>query len=221
MTNAVTAERYYRESQEAMCKLITIENEHQDVPACPGWTLHDLLAHVTGALQDFVSNNTEGAPAPEWTATHIERFREAHIEAIKSAWRAALDKAGPVFRRMGDQFVPDVVTHEFDMRGALGNADERGADRLAAAVDVMRSWGSAGYKSAKLPAIEIQTERKSLILGEGLPQASVVTTVFEVSRIFTGRRSSGQIRAMNWSADPTRWLEHMSMLGRRDSDLIE
>lgn len=221
MTDSSTTERFYRESHQAICDLITTENEHLPVPACPGWSLHDLLAHVTGVMQDFVSGNTEGAPGPEWTAAHVARFREAHIESIKSAWRTSLDQAGPIFRRMGSQLLPDVVTHELDVRGALGDASERDSERLVAALDVLAAWGDAHYKSAKMPALMLRTKRKHYTLGDDHPQGTVSTTIFEASRILTGRRSQAQIRALEWSVDPTPWLEHMSMLGSRDADLIE
>ena len=221
MIDSSTAERYYRESHQAICDLITTENEHLPVPACPGWSLRDLLAHVTGVMQDFVAGNTEGAPGPEWTAVHVARFREAHIESVKSAWRAALDKSGPIFRTMGAQLLPDIVTHEFDMRGALGDAGERGSERLSAAMDVLASWGDGFYRQSGVPAIKIRTDRKHHTIGEGSPQAIVSTTVFEASRALTGRRSETQIRALDWSADPSPWVNQMSMLGKRDTDLAE
>lgn len=221
MIDSSTAERYYRESHQAICDLITLENESLPVPACPGWTLHDLLAHVTGVMQDFVSGNTDGAPGPDWTAAHVDRFRDAHIESVKSAWRAALDKAGPIFRTMGAQLLPDIVTHELDVRAALENSAERDSARLGAAFDVLTSWGDGYYRQSALPPIQIRTNRKHHALGEGSPRATVTTTVFEASRVLTGRRSEAQIRALNWSVDPTPWINHMSMLGKRDTDLIE
>lgn len=221
MIDSSTAEQYYRESHQAICDLITPDNEHLPVPACPGWTLHDLLAHVTGVMQDFVSGNTDGAPGPEWTAAQVERFRDAHIESIKSAWRASLDQAGPIFRRMGAQLLPDVVTHELDVRGSLGNIEARDSERLAVAVDVLASWGDGYYKSAGIPSLMLRTDRKQYILGDDSPQGEVSATVFEASRVLTGRRSHAQNRALEWSVDPTPWLDHMSTLGSRDNDLIE
>lgn len=221
MIDSSTAERYYRESHQAICDLITVENEHLPVPACPGWALRDLLAHVTGVMQDFVSGNTDGAPGSEWTAAHVERFREVGIESIKSAWRAELDKAGPVFRRMGEQLLPDIVTHEFDVRGAVGDDGARDAARLAAAVGVFLGWGDAHYKNAEIPALELRLDGIARALGEGTPQAAVVISLFEASRMLTGRRSEAQIRSLDWSADPSPWIDHLSLLGRRDTDLVE
>src|SRR5690554_5142899 len=150
-------------------------------------------------MQDFVSGNTEGAPGPEWTAAHVDRFQEAGLESIKSAWRAALDKAGPVLRRMGEGLLPDIVTHEFDVRGTLGNTDERESNRLAASLDVLAGWGDAHYRSDGIPALRIRTDRKHYVLGDGSPEVSVTGTVFEVSRVTTGRRSRAQILALDWS----------------------
>ena len=221
MIDSSTSERYYRESHQAICDLITEENEHLQVPACPGWTLRDLLAHVTGVLQDFVAGNTSGAPGPDWTAAHVERFRGAHLESVKSAWRAALDQAGPVFRRMGDQLLPDIVTHELDVRGAVGNTEDRDTSRLGAAVDVLLSWGNRHYSSSGIPALMLRLESKSAMLGEGSPEVTITAGLFEASRILTGRRSEAQIRSLDWSADPSPWIDHLSILGKRVTDLVE
>lgn len=221
MVDSPTAERFYRESHQAICDLITIDNEYLQVPACPGWTLHDLLAHVTGVMQDFVSGNTDGAPGPAWTAGHVARFREAHLESVKSAWRASLDKSGPIFRRMGDQLLPDVVTHEFDVRGALGDTEARDEDRVHAAAEVLANWGSGYYANANISPVWLRLERKAIVLGEGKPQATLSVSAFEASRVLTGRRSEAQIRRLEWSVDPSPWVDHMSMLGRRENDLIE
>ena len=34
------------------------------VPACPGWSVHDLLAHLAGSSTDVVRGDTDGAATP-------------------------------------------------------------------------------------------------------------------------------------------------------------
>ncbi len=221
MTDISTAERLYRESQQAICDLITIENEHTMVPACPAWNLHNLISHLTGAMEDFLSGNTEGAPGEAWTAVHVERFRDTDLATIKTTWLAATDNAGPLFRRMAVMFLPDIVTHEFDVRGALGDTDRRDAEGLLVILGVMQKWKQPYFERNGVPAVEIVADGHHLVFGDGQPQLTLTTSLYEASRVIGGRRSFHQIRQLDWSADPEEWLPHLSVLGKPDQDVIE
>lgn len=221
MASSNLAETYYRESMQAICELVTQDTADTPVPACPGWNAKDVVAHLTGALQDFLNRNTSGAPSPEWTATHIERFRDTELNTIKSAWLEAVDSAGGIFRHLGVQILPDVVTHEFDIRGAMGNTEDRDAERLGAATDVLMDWANQSFEAKDLPTLSIRLNRNTRVLGGDTSNTELVSTVFEISRVLTGRRSESQIRGMEWSGDPTPWIPHITLLGKRTEDLIE
>lgn len=216
-------EHLYRESQEAILGLITEDNAHDNVPACPEWNLRELLSHLTGALLDISSGNTEGAPSPTWTASHIDRFRDAQVDELAETWRKAVDTdaARSVFRHMGVGVLLDIGTHEFDVRGAVGNTDRRDAEILKAIYPVAASMVDRNLKANNLPSITLGTEVEPVIVGEGMPQASLSTSVFELSRVITGRRSPAQVRALEWSVDPSRWVDSLSMKGQRETDLVE
>lgn len=217
------AERLYRESQEAILALITPENANMPVPACPGWIVRDVLAHLTGALIDLSNENVADGPTPAWTASHIERYRNSGLVELAAQWRAAAVsvESRALYENMGTHLLPDIVTHEFDIRGALGNTDRRDAETLKIVYPVVVSWLTGAFQRKNLPSITLGTEVEPVILGDGMPQGSVSSSLFELSRVFTGRRSSSQIRAMEWSVDPSPWVDHLSVLGHRDTDLIE
>lgn len=223
MTDVTIAERLYRQSQDAILGLITAENADTPVPACPGWTVKDVLGHLTGALIDLSTGRTDGAPTPAWTASHIERYRETSLEDLTATWRNATDskEAKSLFANMGVNLLPDIVTHEFDIRGALGNRDGRDSEALHAIYPVVISWLNGAFRQKQLRSITLGTEVEPEIVGDGMPQASVSSTMFELSRVFTGRRSPSQIGALEWSVDPSPWLDHLSVLGARETDLIE
>lgn len=217
------AEHLYRESQEAILSLVNESNQDTPVPACPGWSAKDVIAHLTGALIDLSTGNTEGAPSPAWTASHVERYRDSSLEAIASALRDAADSpaAKSLYGKIGVHLLPDVVTHEFDIRGALGNGDNRESAGLQAIYPVVTGWLNGAFEKKGLPAITISSEVDPVVVGEGMPQATLVSTLFELSRVFTGRRSVAQVAAMDWSVDPAPWASNLSVLGQRDTDLVE
>lgn len=213
------AERLYRESQQAICELITTENENTMVPACPAWNLHNLISHLTGAMEDFLSGNTEGAPGDAWTAAQVERYRDTELADIKTKWLAATDQAGPLFDQMGVTFLPDIVTHEFDVRGALGNTDRRDAEGLLVILGVMQMWKRPYFEKHGLPAVEVVADGHHVVFGDGEPQITLTTSLYEASRVIAGRRSFNQMRQLDWSADPEAWLPHLSVLGIPEQDV--
>ena len=106
---------------ELVCDLTHVEAA-TGVPACPLWSVRDVVAHLTGVTADALSGNMEGAPSPQWTACHVERRRGLTVEAIVHEWDAnvapfeqaiATSRSGPA--------VADVASHEQDIRGAAGH----------------------------------------------------------------------------------------------------
>src|SRR5262245_14869579 len=49
------------------------EDLSRPVPACPGWTVHDVVAHVTGVTDDALNGRLDGVATPPWTAAQVER----------------------------------------------------------------------------------------------------------------------------------------------------
>lgn len=222
MQNPTHAEVLYRQSQEAILTLVTEETERLPVPACPGWDLRDVVAHLTGALIDLITGSVRGAPGPAWTAGHVERFSARDLFEIRDLWRDAVNfEAAELFANHGLRVLPDIVTHEFDVRGALGQDGAKDEERVHVTFDSITRWLDAAWRADGRPALEVVTETGSRIIGDGEPKATLSGGVFELSRVMTGRRSEAQIRALDWSADPSPWLPHLSMLGRRDTDLVE
>jgi hypothetical protein len=50
---------------------LTAEQLNTRVPACPDWTVHNLISHLAGVAGDFVAGNLDGAPRPPWTAVQV------------------------------------------------------------------------------------------------------------------------------------------------------
>lgn len=92
---------------------------------------------------------------------------------------------------------------------------------MHAACRVLALWVNRNWQGEGLPALEIITEADSIRIGEGEVRSTLRGTAFELSRVMTGRRSDAQIRALTWGGAPSPWLERLTLLGRRDTDLVE
>src|SRR3954447_14239191 len=93
------------------------------VPACAGWRVRDVIAHLSGLATDIESGNLDGAASDEWTAAQVDARRDLNVNDVL----AESDEVGPKLAcflddfpgRYGAQVVADVSVHEQDIRGAL------------------------------------------------------------------------------------------------------
>ncbi len=156
------------------------------VPHCPAWTVRDLLAHMAGAPEDILAGRLEGVGTDPWTQAQVDRHRGESLAQLADAWEATSGGFDPVLPMipspMNSQLVFDAVTHEHDLRHALGVPGARDA----AAVDVARGWAlhSAEHKSPGLA---------ETLLSFGLDY-------FDLLRIGAGRRTREQIAALGVDA---------------------
>lgn len=107
------------------------------------------------------------------------------------------------------------------MRSTLHDDSARDEERVRVAFDVIVGWLDQSWRDDGRPALRFETESRTRVAGDGEPRATLKGSTFELSRVLTGRRSDRQMRALDWSDDPSPWLEHLSVLGRRDTDLLE
>src|SRR5437764_11255533 len=88
------------------------------VPACAGWRVRDIIAHLSGLATDIESGNLDGAATDEWTAAQVNARRDLSVDAVL----AESDDVGPKLAsflddfpgRYGAQVVADVAVHEQD-----------------------------------------------------------------------------------------------------------
>ena len=219
--------RVYRQVQERMTSLLVGASPEQlarQVPACPDWSVRDLLAHVTGVAADVAAGRIEGAGSDPWTAAQVDARREHDRETLLAEWaegRPALDEAllaiDPV---LAAQVVFDVTTHEHDLRAALEQPGERDSD------GVLIGWEWATNVLGQLRdaygtgAIRLTTtDGSEAVCGAGDVTAAVTADRFEMWRAMTGRRSLEQVCGWAWEGEPA--AEAVCLLPARPTPLHE
>ncbi len=84
--------RIYRDTKERICALLPSADHPSwaiSVPACPGWTIRDVVAHMTAVAEDWADGTLSEAPTDEQTAEHVARFADRNTEQLLEAWTAA------------------------------------------------------------------------------------------------------------------------------------
>lgn len=209
--------------QDTRRRIAALLDDHGDaawgasVPACPGWLVGDVVAHLVAVAEDWAAGTLTGAPTDEQTAEHVSRFAGHDRSELLARWAAA---GAELCRRAETDGliapVGDVTSHEHDIRGALGRPGERGSDAVRYASDQVLA-----RLRTSVP-LRITVEDAEYRCGaDEEPEIQLVTTRFEALRWRTGRRSRSQLLAMDWSADPTPILGELCLFGPAAADLVE
>ena len=193
--------------------LVDQSDGHAPVAACPGWTVRDVVSHLAGLCEDWVSGRLDGYATHTWTAEQVQRFHGIHIEGIISRWRDAHE----AFDALPDHAVTgpparwafgDAVVHEGDIRGALGASRVPAEAVLLGLKGSIARWRETLGSAAVAPLLVRAPDAREWWVGEPDDGHSTVEVpAYELFRALAGRRSRAQIAGWAWSADPTPYLD--------------
>jgi uncharacterized protein (TIGR03083 family) len=181
------------------------------VPATPEWDVHDLLAHLAGAVSDLVASRMDGAPGPRWTARHV-----AHRAATSAADLAQELAAGAaavppaVFESPSPTPVWDLLVHEADLLEALGRPRQP-----------QDAWRPLLVRTARFLAMRgagdgtVVTTDGAWALGAGGRAVQLSTDDYELLRTLYSRRSRRRLATLT---DDPGALEALQLFGPRDDD---
>lgn len=219
----------YRGARERITTLVREAGgeaaSRRPVPATPIWTVHDVVAHLRGVVEDALKGNMAGAPGEAWTASQVERGQKVSIEVLLEDWadespmiEDVLD--GPAGAQLF-ALLMDVHTHEQDLRGALIRPGERSGPFYEWAVPRLAAGFRARALGAGLPEVRVVLD--SATLGDVDDPVELRVSDWEMFRLVLGRRSPAQITNLRWSGtdDPGAYIAPMLVFGPAVHDLVE
>jgi uncharacterized protein (TIGR03083 family) len=131
----------YRAGRERVTDLVSGLSRDEaltPVPTCPEWTVHDVVAHITGVCTDILTGNLDGVATDPWTSAQVAARRDRPLGEILQEWEEAapqVENIAPAFPgRVGTQWVFDMTTHEHDIRLALNQPGARDSDAVIGGV---------------------------------------------------------------------------------------
>jgi uncharacterized protein (TIGR03083 family) len=212
--------RLYRDTRERLTSLVAELDRTQlaaPVPACPGWTVSDVVGHLTAIPEDALAGRLTGPPSEEQTAVQVARYSGRDMAQTLEDWT----RMAPQFEEIVSAFqvkpaVVDVASHEQDIRGALDRPGARDTD----AIRQMSGWLLRGLR-VPVPVCVTVEDGEIRIGPDGDPVLRLRTTRYEAFRWRMGRRSRSQLAALDWSGDPSRVLDHLVVFGPAVTDITE
>ena len=201
------------------------------VPACPDWTVHDLVAHLAGTAVDVAARHTAGMPGPAWTAAHVQRGAGRAVSELLAAWDVhAYDTAAAIEdRRVPAGVLHDLLVHEGDLVEALG-APAPPWDGWAAAARLVVRQVIRGIRGS--PSLVVRSagsewrspddpgERRGTRPAppSAFARSTVTVDFYELYRGLHSRRSRAQMRRWGWDGSPEPWVDALPMFGPRDDE---
>lgn len=205
----------YRDARLRITALLEpVDDSAWDTPvdACTGWRVRDVLAHLVGVIEDAAAGRLSGPPDPVQTAAEVDRHRDDDPRELLRTWSAI---APPFESAITDRStwpaLIDVVSHEHDLRTALGSRAHRDHPDIALLARLL----TGGIPGDVL--VDFGDEHNPET-AEGL---RLRTDHLEFFRLRLGRRSRRQVARLDWSDDPERVLDAMFVFGPAATDLDE
>ena len=218
----------YTETRERVSELVRSLPEAElalEVPACPGWSVRDLVAHLVGVADDSLRGNVDGLGSKEWTSAQIQARADRTLEQLLEEWEATEAELRPALAELhpalAGGLVGDVVTHEHDLRGAVRRPGARDSNAARIVLDSYVRFFGRRLKQDERPALEVRAGGRSWTAGPGDPAGYVSAEPFELLRGLTGRRTRQQIIGFDWSVDPDPYLGLFPMYGVPERPLDE
>lgn len=217
--------RHYRAAHERLASFafgLSAEQADTSVPGTPGWSVHDVLAHLAAIPTDGLAGRISGVPSDEQTATQVAERKDRDIAQLLDEWSPNVPAMcdGAQAGLVPPNLAVDVLTHEQDIRGALGAPPALSAEELRFCTNLYAFGCGYGLKQAGVPPLAISATDTDFAFtaGVGEPAASVRAAEFEFFRAFAGRRSRRQVEAYDWDGDPAPYLDRFNVFGALPED---
>ncbi|MEJ2860101.1 maleylpyruvate isomerase N-terminal domain-containing protein [Actinomycetospora flava] len=213
-------------AQQRVIALVTgvsADRAETTVPACPDWTVRDLLSHMVGLGADVLAGDEPDDHNEEWTARQVDARRGRDVGALVAEWEVVAEPLRTWMAEHGTRPLGDVTIHEQDLRGALEEPGGRDTPAMAALRD--RFVGRfAPRLDPGLPPIALVGEQWSWC-SDGEPADAAVevrASDFDLARALMARRSASQLRAWTVRGDVEPYLAAFATLGPLpDEDLTD
>jgi uncharacterized protein (TIGR03083 family) len=167
------------------------------VPACPEWSVHDLLAHLVGSADDVLARRLDGSPGQAWTAAQVEARRNRPIGDLLAEWEVLGRSIQELIDATASRGPLDF--HGHDLRGALRLPGAR--DSAAAAV-ALRFYAHNRIDAAAELGVSLRVGvPDGREFGDARATVTVTGESFELLRALAGRRSAAQLRKLAWTGD--------------------
>jgi uncharacterized protein (TIGR03083 family) len=175
------------------------------VPACPGWTVHDLLAHVVSIPAALSDGRRPTGQIGDWLTELVAERAEQPAGELAKEWQSLDGELEALLSGPSGLLFADLAIHEHDFRGALGRPDH-----AALEVDAMLPRTIVAFKGplveAGLAPIEVRAGSRVWRSHDGEAGWTLVVDPWTAVRALNSRRTAEELLALPSHGDASRYL---------------
>lgn len=199
----------YRDSRSRILRLAADagpDGRAVTVPACPEWSVHDLVAHCVSMPAAIAAGDLPGNDLAGWLDAILTARADRSIEELGAEWASVDDTIVAMVSGGGGVLLDDLVVHEHDLRGALGRPDHSVLD---GEVFVPRALHSCVPELERrgLGAIEVRHGHKVWRSHDAPTGWVLEVSPWEAVRVLYSRRTEAELRAGGRATDMTPFVE--------------
>lgn len=163
------------------------------VPACPLWTVHDLLAHVVSIPAALSSGRYPTGDVGAWLAELVAERTDQSAAALQEEWCALDRELDALLNGSAALLFGDLAVHEHDFRGALGRPDH-GALEVEVMLPRTIAAFSTPLRKAGLAPIEVQSGERVWRSHDGDAGWTLVVDPWTAVRALNSRRTARELQ---------------------------
>lgn len=194
------------------------------VPACPAWTVHDLVAHMSGTPEELAEGRFPTGEVQEWLDGIVTARASTPVDELLSRWAATEGRIESLVSGSGGRLLADVAAHEHDLRGAVGRPGARDNAQLPTVLQVELDLLAPGMVDAGLGALVVDDGTRRWRSHDAPIGCTLQVDAWEGSRIAESRRTAAEVLAAPSTGEVAPYLEVLAdhsplpqtSLGERD-----
>jgi uncharacterized protein (TIGR03083 family) len=194
------AYRATRARMTSVAESLSPTDLRRTVPACPSWTVFDLMAHVVSMPAAIGRGERPPGTVTEWLQSLVEARRDQNVEELTEEWLSLDGAIATVLNGPGGVLFGDLAVHEHDLRAAVGVPDH-----CALELEVMLPRTLAAFaaplRGAGLGSMEVRHEGRTWRSHDSEAGWTLDVTPWEAVRAVNSRRTAEELRALSHEGD--------------------
>jgi uncharacterized protein (TIGR03083 family) len=186
---------------------LTPDQAQTIVPACPDWTVKDVASHLSGLVAETLANVPPPRGSAEATTRQVTDRTNHTLAEVCDEW----EHNGPAFAKYAasdtaftNALLADLTVHAHDTSEALHlPIDEMSAGTIVAAERYLQLLQQRAAEQLDI-ALAVELTGVGLqVAPHGNNPLNLIASPFAFLRSVTGRRTPEEVKALNWTGDPS------------------
>lgn len=201
----------YHAARRRIATFVSEQGGARPVPACPAWSVHDLIAHLSGTAEALSAGDMPPPDARQWIDRLVAERRRVTVPDMLERWAGCARAIGSLPKANVAGLLADIVVHEHDLRGALSCPGARDEPALREVGAIFLRIHAGPIERAGLAPLAIgraDSGRRAhwyrdspMASHGGTPGCTLHVDDWEATRVLSSRRTRDEMRALPAKGD--------------------